>query len=156
MDEQQLLALKPELDQFLDRFAPLFGVEQNQAHARCFVQGLLRQGERRNSENIAEAMAGCNLFGSNGGQAAIVHVVADDIARTRISLEALLPRESLSKEVDAAVLSITGFPAFAVDDPALVNREPYASGWFFKLKLSNAAELNSLLAPESYKAQIGG
>ena len=25
MDEQQLLALKPELDRFLDRFAPLFG-----------------------------------------------------------------------------------------------------------------------------------
>jgi len=66
-----------------------------------------------------EAMAGCNLFGAEGGQAAVVHVVADDIARTRISLEALLPRESLSKEVDAAVLSITGFPAFAVDDPAL-------------------------------------
>jgi glycine cleavage system H protein len=44
----------------------------------------------------------------------------------------------------------------AVDDPALVNREPYAGGWFFKIKLSNAAELNALLTPESYKAQIGG
>jgi SRSO17 transposase len=61
MDEQQLLALKPELDRFLDRFAPLFGVEQNQTHARCFVQGLLHQGERRNSENIAQAIAGCNV-----------------------------------------------------------------------------------------------
>ena len=61
MEEQQLLALKPELDRFLDGFAPLFGGEQNQAHARSFVQGLLRQGERRNSENIAEAIAGCNV-----------------------------------------------------------------------------------------------
>ena len=61
MDEQQLLALKPELDRFLDRFAPLFGVEQNHRHARCFVQGLLHQGERRNSENIAQAIAGCNV-----------------------------------------------------------------------------------------------
>ena len=58
MDEQQLLALKPELDRFLDRFVPLFGTEQNQAHARCFVQGLLHQGERRNTENIAQALAG--------------------------------------------------------------------------------------------------
>jgi SRSO17 transposase len=58
MDEQQLLALKPELDRFLDRFAPLFGAEGNQAHARRFVQGLLRGGERRNAENIAEAMSG--------------------------------------------------------------------------------------------------
>jgi SRSO17 transposase len=61
MDEQELLALKPELDLFLDRFAPLFGVEQNQAHARSFVQGLLHQGERKNSENIAQAVAGCNV-----------------------------------------------------------------------------------------------
>jgi SRSO17 transposase len=61
MDEQQLLALKPQLDRFLDRFAPLFGAEQNQAHAHCFVQGLLHQGERRNSENIAQAVAGCNV-----------------------------------------------------------------------------------------------
>ena len=58
MDEQQLLALKPELDRFLDRFAPLFGPDGNQAHARRFVQGLLRGGERRNAENIAEAMSG--------------------------------------------------------------------------------------------------
>ena len=61
MDEQQLLALKPELDRFLNRFVTLFGTEQNQAHARCFLQGLFHQGERRNSENIAQAMAGCNV-----------------------------------------------------------------------------------------------
>jgi SRSO17 transposase len=58
MDEQQLLQLKPELDGFLDRFAPLFGKDENQAHARCFVQGLLHKGERRNTENIAEALQG--------------------------------------------------------------------------------------------------
>ncbi|MDT4332265.1 glycoside hydrolase family 15 protein [Methylomonas sp. MED-D] len=66
-----------------------------------------------------EAMSGFNLFGKDGGQTAIIHVVADDIARTRITLESLLPRESISKEVDSAVLSITGFPAFAVDNAAL-------------------------------------
>jgi len=43
-----------------------------------------------------------------------------------------------------------------VDDPALVNAEPYTSGWFYKLKLSNPAELNSLLTPEKYKEQVGG
>jgi len=58
MDEQQLLALKPELDRFLDRFALLFGRDENQAHARRFVQGLLYGGERRNTENIAQAMSG--------------------------------------------------------------------------------------------------
>ena len=58
MDEQQLLALKPELDRFLDRFAPLFGGEGNQRHARRFVEGLIHGGERRNAENIAQAMNG--------------------------------------------------------------------------------------------------
>ncbi len=66
-----------------------------------------------------EAMAGCNLFGNNSGQAAVIHVIRDDIARTRITLESLLPRESISKEVDAALLTITGFPAFAVDNALL-------------------------------------
>ena len=42
------------------------------------------------------------------------------------------------------------------DNPALVNTEPYAGGWFYKIKLSNAAELNLLLTPENYQAQIGG
>jgi len=43
-----------------------------------------------------------------------------------------------------------------VDNPALANTEPYAGGWFFKIKLSNLAELNSLLTPEKYQAQISG
>ncbi|MCX7085875.1 MAG: glycoside hydrolase family 15 protein [Methylococcales bacterium] len=66
-----------------------------------------------------EALSGFNLFGKDGGQASIVHVISDDIARTRITLESLLPRESISKEVDSAVLSVTGFPAFAIDDEAI-------------------------------------
>jgi SRSO17 transposase len=58
VDEQQLLELKPELDLFLDRFVPLFGRDENQAHARRFVQGLLHGRERRNIENIAHSMQG--------------------------------------------------------------------------------------------------
>lgn len=69
-----------------------------------------------------EAINGLNLFGVQGGQASVVHVLPDEIARTRITLESLLPRESASKEVDAAVLAVIGFPAFAVDDPVLVDR----------------------------------
>src|SRR5207302_9780216 len=43
-----------------------------------------------------------------------------------------------------------------VDDPALVNKEPHAGGWFFKVKLANPAEVNGLLTPEKYQAQISG
>src|SRR5881392_170749 len=42
-----------------------------------------------------------------------------------------------------------------VDNPALVNTDPYATGWFYKIKLSNSAEVNSLLSPEHYGTQIG-
>ncbi len=34
-------------------------------------------------------------------------------------LNSLLPRESSSKEIDAALLTIVGFPAFAVSDPCM-------------------------------------
>jgi glycine cleavage system H protein len=44
----------------------------------------------------------------------------------------------------------------AVDNPALVTSDPYSGGWFYKIKLSNPAELNALLAPDQYGAQIGG
>ncbi len=42
-----------------------------------------------------------------------------------------------------------------VDNPALVNTEPYGGGWFFKVKLSNPGELSALLSPEQYTSQIG-
>ena len=43
-----------------------------------------------------------------------------------------------------------------VADPALVNSEPYEGGWFYKIKLSNPAELTALLGADQYLAQIGG
>jgi|ERR1035437_3318060 glycine cleavage system H protein len=43
-----------------------------------------------------------------------------------------------------------------VDNPALVNTDPHAGGWFYKIKLGNASELNALLSPDHYRKQIGG
>ena len=43
-----------------------------------------------------------------------------------------------------------------VDNPALANSEPYAGGWFFKIKLSSPAEAGALLSPAQYTAQIDG
>ncbi len=42
----------------------------------------------------------------------------------------------------------------AVDNPGLVNTDPYGGGWFFKLRLANPGELNGLLGPDQYAAQI--
>jgi SRSO17 transposase len=105
MDEQQLLQLKPEFDRFLDQFVPLFGADENQAHARRFVQGLLRGGERRNTENIAEAMAGgpvrnLQAFITTGAWSD--RAILDELRRTVVGVLA----------DPAAVLNVdeTGFP----------------------------------------------
>ena len=37
-------------------------------------------------------------------------------------------------------------------DPALANTDPLGAGWFFKVKLSNAAELDALMDETSYIA----
>jgi glycine cleavage system H protein len=50
---------------------------------------------------------------------------------------------------------ITEINKAVVDNPALVNTSPYAEGWFYKIKLSDAAELNGLLGPEQYSEQVG-
>jgi glycine cleavage system H protein len=41
-----------------------------------------------------------------------------------------------------------------VDNPALVNTDPYGGGWFMKIKLSQPAELAQLMSPSDYAAQI--
>ena len=39
-------------------------------------------------------------------------------------------------------------------DPALANTDPLAAGWFFKVKLSNPAQLAELLDEAAYQALI--
>jgi glycine cleavage system H protein len=51
---------------------------------------------------------------------------------------------------------VTAINKPVVDNPSLVNTEPYGNGWFFKMKLSNPSELSALLGPEQYRAQIAG
>jgi glycine cleavage system H protein len=42
-----------------------------------------------------------------------------------------------------------------VNDPALVNSDPYGKGWFYQIKLTQPNEVGSLLGPADYKKQIG-
>jgi len=50
---------------------------------------------------------------------------------------------------------IVGINKAVSDNPALVNTAPFGEGWFLKIKLANAPEIENLLTPEAYKAQIG-
>lgn len=40
------------------------------------------------------------------------------------------------------------------DNPALVNQAPHGDGWFFKIRMANPAELDSLMDFETYKRSV--
>ena len=52
------------------------------------------------------------------------------------------PMSGLVREVNRAVL----------DDPDLINREPYGDGWLFKILMTNPSEKYDLLDYEAYLA----
>jgi len=41
------------------------------------------------------------------------------------------------------------------DNPALVNKEPYAGGWMVKIRMANPKELDGLLSAEDYEKHLG-
>ncbi|XP_077890084.1 phosphorylase b kinase regulatory subunit alpha, skeletal muscle isoform isoform X2 [Ictidomys tridecemlineatus] len=67
-----------------------------------------------------EALDELDLFGGKGGPQSVIHVLADEVQHCQSILNSLLPRASTSKEVDASLLSVVSFPAFAVEDSQLV------------------------------------
>ena len=43
-----------------------------------------------------------------------------------------------------------------IDDPGLVNTDPTTEGWFIKLRLLDASELDGLMDEDGYQAYIDG
>uniref|UniRef100_A0A9J2P4L3 Phosphorylase b kinase regulatory subunit n=1 Tax=Ascaris lumbricoides TaxID=6252 RepID=A0A9J2P4L3_ASCLU len=69
-----------------------------------------------------EAINGFNLYGASGTSASVIYVDIDGHNRNRTTFETILPRESNSKNTDAALLLAVGWPAFASHDPQLFER----------------------------------
>ncbi|KAM8761666.1 phosphorylase b kinase regulatory subunit alpha, liver isoform 2-T2 [Acanthopagrus schlegelii] len=67
-----------------------------------------------------EAIDELDLFGAHGGPKSVIHVLPDEVERCQSILCSMLPRASTSKEIDAGLLSVISFPAFAVEDGDLV------------------------------------
>ncbi len=42
----------------------------------------------------------------------------------------------------------------AVDDPEIVNNEPYGAGWLIKVELSDQAQLDGLMDAQAYQALL--
>uniref|UniRef100_A0A671YAR6 Phosphorylase b kinase regulatory subunit n=1 Tax=Sparus aurata TaxID=8175 RepID=A0A671YAR6_SPAAU len=67
-----------------------------------------------------EAIDELDLFGAHGGPKSVIHVLPDEVEHCQSILCSMLPRASTSKEIDAGLLSVISFPAFAVEDGDLV------------------------------------
>ncbi len=65
-------------------------------------------------------------------------------------IESVKAVSSIYAPVSGTIVAVNG----AIDDePDLVNREPYAGGWLFKIQISDMGELDSLLDAAGYAAE---
>ncbi|XP_068167565.1 phosphorylase b kinase regulatory subunit alpha, liver isoform isoform X3 [Antennarius striatus] len=67
-----------------------------------------------------EAIDELDLFGAHGGPKSVIHVLPDEVEHCQSILCSMLPRASTSKEIDAGLLSVISYPAFAIEDADLV------------------------------------
>ncbi|MFN3316663.1 MAG: glycine cleavage system protein H, partial [Raineya sp.] len=51
--------------------------------------------------------------------------------------------------------TITEFNSELESAPELVNEDPYGKGWMIKIKVSNPAEMDTLMDATAYKALLG-
>jgi glycine cleavage system H protein len=42
----------------------------------------------------------------------------------------------------------------AVDEPEIINEDPYGDGWLIRIRLTDPAELDTLLDAEAYRAHV--
>jgi glycine cleavage system H protein len=68
-------------------------------------------------------------------------------------VESVKTASDIYSPVSGEILEVNGAVS---GNPGLVNTEPYAGGWFYKIKLSNPAEVAAMMDPAAYKTQIGG
>jgi glycine cleavage system H protein len=88
----------------------------------------------------------------------VVFVELPEVGRTVKAGEACAVVESVKTASDIySPLSgeIVAVNKAVVENPATVNTDPYAEGWFYKLKMANPAEAGGLMSPDQYSAQIG-
>jgi glycine cleavage system H protein len=68
--------------------------------------------------------------------------VAGVVESVKAAADVYMPVTGVITEVNEALRA----------DPALANTDPMGAGWFFKVKLSHAAELDTLMDETSYTA----
>lgn len=87
----------------------------------------------------------------------LVFVELPDVGRTVSKGETIVVVESVKAAsdvyapIDGEIVAINDALA---SDPALVNTEPHASGWLFKIRLSDKAQLDGMMDEDAYRASL--
>ncbi len=66
-------------------------------------------------------------------------------------IESVKTAGEINMPADGTVVEIN---ALLADEPGKVNEDPLGTGWFFKMKLNNPSELDSLMDEAAYAAFI--
>jgi glycine cleavage system H protein len=80
-----------------------------------------------------------------GSQAAAGAVIA--------VVESVKAASDIFSPVSGEIIEVNGD---LVKKPELVNQDPYGAAWLYRVKLSNASELDALKDAAAYTAQVGG
>ena len=83
-----------------------------------------------------------------------VPTVGETLAQNEVfgSIEAVKTVSDAFLPVGGEVLELN---AALENDPALVNKDPYGEGWIIKIRMTDAAELDTRLSAEDYAKLIG-
>ncbi len=104
-----------------------------------------------------EAYIGITDFAQNElGDIVFVEVdtIGDEMDKDEVfgTIEAVKTVSDLLLPVSGTILELN---EKLEDEPELINKDPYGDGWIIKIKISNAAEADSLLDAEAYGNLIG-
>ena len=67
-------------------------------------------------------------------------------------IESVKATSDIYTGVDGAVTEVN---RAAIDDPSLINRNPYEDGWLIKIRISNTSQFEKLLTTEEYDRSTG-
>ncbi|HWV70677.1 MAG TPA: glycine cleavage system protein GcvH [Pseudosphingobacterium sp.] len=83
-----------------------------------------------------------------------IPTIGEEVAGNEVfgNIEAVKTVSDLFMPVTSTVLSVN---EKLEDSPELVNSDPYGDGWIVKVKISDAAQLETLLSAEAYQELVG-
>ncbi len=89
------------------------------------------------------------------GDLVFVELPAEGITVARgeeiVTIESVKAASDITAPLDGTITEIN--PAI-VETPSLVNEDPLENGWFFKMTLNDASDLEGLMDEEAYRAYI--